>query len=70
MAYKFRRFRDVVEGKLSLPVRVGEPLRGTMDKERISAEEIASEMRSAGIENLGNVKWAVLESSGRLAIIG
>ena len=41
-----------------------------MDKERISAEETASEMRSAGIETLGNVKWAVLESSGRIASIG
>lgn len=70
LAYKFKRFEEVVEGKPSLLVEKGEPVRETMDRERIAVEEIAAEMRKAGIERLEDVKWAVLETGGRVAVIG
>src|SRR5690606_34244932 len=61
VAYKFKRLGEVIEGKPSLLVRQGETIAATMDRERIPAEEIVAEMRKAGIERLGEVKWAVLE---------
>lgn len=69
LSYKFRRFEELVEGRPSLLVVRGKPLRETMDRERISPEEIASEMRRAGIERLDDVKWAVLETGGKIAFI-
>ncbi len=70
LTYSFKRFGEFVEGKPALLVEKGKPVNETMDLERIPAEELASEMRRAGIEKLEDVKWAVLESGGRIAIIG
>lgn len=70
LAYKFKRFEEVVEGKPSLLVEKGEPVRETMDRERVPTDEIAAEMRKVGIERLEDVKWAVLEAGGHIAIIG
>ena len=70
LAYKFKRFREIVEGKSSLLVAAGKPVSEAMDRERIPLDEIAAEMRKAGIEQLAGVKWAVLETDGKIAIIG
>ncbi|HZW99064.1 MAG TPA: YetF domain-containing protein [Trueperaceae bacterium] len=40
-----------------------------MNKERISAEEILQVAHQTGIETLDQVKWAILQSDGRIAII-
>lgn len=69
VTYRFRRVGELVEGKPSLLAVRGEPIVETMDRERISSEEIASEMRRAGIEKIGDVKWAVLETGGKIAFI-
>lgn len=70
IAYRFPRLGQLIEGKPSLLVDRGRTVSDTMDKERISPEEIAAEMRKAGIERLDLVKWAVLEADGKVAIIG
>lgn len=70
LVYRFRRFGALVEGKPSLLVKHGRPIADTMDRERISSDEIAAEMRKAGIERLDQVKWAVLEADGKIAVIG
>jgi len=69
LSYKFKRFGEMVEGKPSLLVDRGEPVRETMDRERIPPDELAAEMRKAGIAGLDHVKWAVLEPGGRIAFI-
>lgn len=69
VTYRFRRVGEVVEGKPSLLIVRGEPVVETMDSERISSEELASEMRRAGIERIDDVKWAVLETGGKIAFI-
>lgn len=70
LAYRFPRFGRLIEGKPSLLVERGKTVQETMDRERISPEELAAEMRKAGIERLDLVKWAVLETDGKIAIIG
>ncbi len=40
-----------------------------MNKERITAEEILQVAHQAGLETLDEVKWAILQSDGRIAII-
>jgi uncharacterized membrane protein YcaP (DUF421 family) len=70
LTYKFKRFGEIIEGKPSLLVRQGEMQNEEMSLTRIPPEEIAGKMRLAGIERLEDVKWAVLESGGKIAIIG
>lgn len=70
VGYKFKRFMELVEGRPALLVAEGVPVNHTMNQERIPAEEIAAEMRKAGIEHLEDVKWAVLETGGKISIIG
>jgi uncharacterized membrane protein YcaP (DUF421 family) len=70
LAYRFKRFGEVAEGRPSLLVRRGEPVQETMDRERIAAAELAAEVRKAGVERVEDVKWAVLETGGRITIIG
>jgi uncharacterized membrane protein YcaP (DUF421 family) len=41
-----------------------------MDQERILMDELAAEIRKAGIERLDDVKWAVLVTGGKIAVIG
>lgn len=69
LSYKFRRFEELVEGRPSLLIENGSPVKETMDRERITPEEIASEMRRAGIERIDKIKWAVLETGGKIAFI-
>src|SRR5690606_22155454 len=40
-----------------------------MNKERITAEEILQVAHQSGLETLDQVKWAILQSDGRIAII-
>ena len=42
---------------------------GSPAKERVSAEEVFSEMHKAGLERLEQVRWAILESDGKIAIV-
>jgi uncharacterized membrane protein YcaP (DUF421 family) len=69
LAYRFPKLERIVEGRPAMLVRDGEVVRETLDLERISADELASEMRQAGVASLAGVKWAILEPGGRVAII-
>ncbi len=69
LAYRFPKVERIVEGSPTMLVRDGEVVRETLDLERISADELASEIRQAGASNLAGVKWAILEPGGRVAII-
>jgi uncharacterized membrane protein YcaP (DUF421 family) len=40
-----------------------------MDRERITAKELFSEMHRVGLTELAQVRWAVLETSGTITII-
>lgn len=70
LAYRFKRFEKLVEGSPSLLVEDGRLIGEALDRERIPSEEIAAEMRKAGIERLDQVKWVVLEAGGKISVIG
>jgi uncharacterized membrane protein YcaP (DUF421 family) len=59
----------VVSSSPTLLVRDGQFLIENMNKERISPDEIYSELRKAGLHRLDQVRWVVLEPDGRLAVI-
>lgn len=69
LVYRFKRFGQLVEGSPALLVQKGEPVSETMDLERVPPDELVAEMREAGIEKLEDVKWAVLETGGRISFV-
>jgi uncharacterized membrane protein YcaP (DUF421 family) len=69
ISYRFRSVGDALEGDPAVLVHEGRFLKRNLDLERVPSDEIYAEMRRAGIERLEEVKWALLESDGKISII-
>jgi uncharacterized membrane protein YcaP (DUF421 family) len=69
LAYRFPGFGKWTEGEPVMLVRDGTLISPALHRERVSPEEILSEMRKAGLERLEQVKWGVLEPDGKLSFI-
>ena len=67
---RFRGFDKIVNSVPTVILRDGVPLKDRMDKERVSVEDILEAARSSqGLENLEQVKYAILEKDGSISII-
>jgi uncharacterized membrane protein YcaP (DUF421 family) len=69
IGYRFPRTRNVLEGTPIIVVQDGEVIERNVKRERLDAEEIAEEARLQGIAHLSDVKWAVLETTGKISFI-
>src|SRR5437763_10603747 len=69
LAFKSRRAQRVIEGEPLIIVEDGRPIEKNLRSERLTLDEVMSEARAQQIESLGDIKWAVLESSGRITCI-
>ncbi len=67
--YKSKRASAVIEGEPLILVQDGEPIRKNLAAERITLEDVAEEARGQGIASLDEVRWAVLETGGRISFI-
>ena len=59
----------LVDAAPAVLVRRGELIPSALDLERVTAEELFSEMRHAGLSRLSQVEWAILEGDGRISIV-
>ena len=69
IGFRFRRLRPILEPEPLILIEDGKVIEKNLRKERMTAEEIAGEARLQQIESLDKVKWAVLESGGRISFI-
>ena len=69
LAYRSPRIGEVTEGVATVLVQRGALVPSTLHRERVSPDEIFSEMHKAGLERLEQVKWAVLEPDGRISFV-
>ena len=69
LSHRYPRIRSVVQATPSVLLHRGQLLSGALDRERISPSDIFSAMHKVGVEQLGDVEWAILEADGRIAII-
>ncbi len=69
LAYLSPRAERILEGEPRVVVRDGELLRQNLRRDRLTAAEVESEMRLAGIATLKDVEWAVLEPGGKISFI-
>lgn len=63
------RARRLLKSAPVVLVRRGHLLDRNLDSERIDRDELASEMRLAGISRLDQVAWAILEPEGKISFI-
>lgn len=63
------KVEEVIAGKPVVIVAHGKFIDDNMNKERVSPEEVFTSMHNAGLEQLSEVKWAILENDGKIAIV-
>lgn len=69
LAFRFERVRRVVEAPPLLLVREGQLMRRNLRRERLSVDELKSELRQHGLEDWTTVKKACMESDGQISVI-
>jgi uncharacterized membrane protein YcaP (DUF421 family) len=68
-SFKFPRLRPVLDGEPVIVVEDGTPIERNLRRNRITLDELAAAAREDGIGSLGAVKWAVLETNGRISFL-
>ena len=69
VGFRFPRTRPVLEGTPIIVLQDGEPLERNLKRERLSVDELREEARQQGIAHLSDVRWAVLETTGKISFI-
>lgn len=69
LTYKSRRAQTLVQGAPLILVQDGKPVQENLRSERLNIDDIAEEARGQGIEQLDEIKWCVLETSGTMSFI-
>jgi uncharacterized membrane protein YcaP (DUF421 family) len=64
-----RKAEQLIAGKPAVLVYDGQYIAENMNRERITPDEIFTEMHKSGLETLEQVKWAVLEPDGKISIV-
>ena len=67
--YRLRFLRSALEGQPVVLVENGRMIERNMRRERITIEDIEAEGRQQQVSSIGDMRWAVLETSGRISII-
>lgn len=69
LTHRYKRLEDAVFGEPTVLVHRGRLLAEAMNETRVSPEEVFAQMRKAGIDNLSEVRWAILEPDGKISIV-
>ncbi len=68
-SFRFKRVRPLIDGEPVIVVQDGEPIAANLRRERLTVGEIAAAARLEQIASIADVKWAVLETNGRISFI-
>ena len=66
---KSEKMKGLIEGKPQYIIYKGRVLQKVLDENRISINEILSEMRSQGVGDINDVYYAAIEQNGTLSIL-
>ncbi len=69
LGYRFKRLRPVLDGEPIVVLQDGELIERNLRRERLTPEEVAEEARAQNIAHLSEVKYAILETNGRITFI-
>jgi uncharacterized membrane protein YcaP (DUF421 family) len=68
-SFRFPRLRPVLDGEPVIVVEDGKPIDRNLRRNRITLEELAAAARQNGVDSIDGVRWAVLETNGRISFI-
>ena len=63
------KLKSVIEGRASYLIYKGRILESALKENRLTLNELISEIRTQGIGDIGDVSYAILEQNGRISII-
>jgi uncharacterized membrane protein YcaP (DUF421 family) len=69
LGFRFRRLQPLLDPQPLIVVQDGEVIESNLRHERMTVDELLAEARMQQIASLDEVKWAVLESNGRVSFI-
>ena len=69
LSFRFARLRPILEGEPTLLIADGEILSRNLRRERMTVDELGAEARLAQIGSLAEVRYAVLETSGKISFL-
>lgn len=69
LSFRFRRLRPVLEGEPIVLIADGELVMSNLRRQRMTVEEVRTEARQSSIGSLDDVRWAILESNGRISFL-
>jgi uncharacterized membrane protein YcaP (DUF421 family) len=68
-SFRFPRLRPALDGDPVIVVEEGKPIERNLRRNRITLEELAAAARQNGYPSLEPIRWAVLETNGRISFI-
>jgi uncharacterized membrane protein YcaP (DUF421 family) len=69
VSFRSRRVRLISQGEPIVLVQDGRPIERNMRRERITLADVEEEARQAQITSVADLRWAILEDSGRISCI-
>jgi uncharacterized membrane protein YcaP (DUF421 family) len=69
LSFKFPRLRPALDGEPLVLIEEGKVIERNLRRERLTVEELAAEARLQQIAQLGDVRFAVLETNGNISFI-
>lgn len=67
--FRFPRLQPLLDPQPLIVVQDGRVLEGNLRKERMTVDELLAEARQQQIGSLDDVRWAVLESNGKVSFL-
>jgi uncharacterized membrane protein YcaP (DUF421 family) len=68
LSYRFKTVRHLVEGVPTIVIRNGEIIQKSLDREKITSEELMTMLRRQGVHQMKDIELGVLESDGMLSV--
>jgi uncharacterized membrane protein YcaP (DUF421 family) len=69
LPWRFQVLRPVLEGEPVILIQDGDVIEKNLRRHRLTQEEVAAEARSQQIDSFDDVRWAVLETNGKISFI-
>jgi uncharacterized membrane protein YcaP (DUF421 family) len=69
LSFRFSRLRPLLDGEPIVLVSDGEAIERNLRRERITIDDLLAEARSQQIGSLDDVRFAVLETSGKISFL-
>jgi uncharacterized membrane protein YcaP (DUF421 family) len=69
LSFRLRFLRRALDGEPVVLIDDGRPVERNLRRERITLEEVEAEGRQVQVPTIARMRWAVLETSGRISVI-